>query len=902
MKNLPLMSAALAAAAALSGCGHGEKSSDSGVIFACDSFTVYTDSVVQGPYTARAVSPTEIVTDYRSRDAAASSPVVRFRFSLNSRDNELPTGGNHVALVTAKDAPVYTFGTTDGNISEREIDAAAADTLPTDTPWTLRLDMRPVLRGFDRDGYFATATGDTIYADDFKGVWVAGSVEPLSWDFENLYGNDAQKLHDRGDSIYEATIRVNPPVKRQPDPTGWKIKAPDNRFPQYTSRQTLVDALYNMAISDLASDIRPDGTYRAGKEWDGVWTRDVSYAIYLALAYLDPERSIASLRAKVNRGRIIQDTGTGGAWPVSSDRLVWATAAWELYLMTGDRDWLRESRDVIAASVADDMLVTYDPQYNLMHGEQSYLDWREQTYPRWMQPADIFGSMCLGTNVVASHAFDVLDRMNRELGVTDTVSAPRARSIATAVNDRLWIPNRGYYSEYLYGQPYPIASEATENLGQALAVIFNVATPDMARSIMKKTPVLPYGTPSVFPQMRDIKPYHNDAVWPFVQAFWNIAAAKAGNSAALTAGIGAIYRAAALFATNKELFVAHNGDYRGTAVNSDAQLWSAAGNAAMVLRVYMGMTLAEDGIHFAPVVPEALTGVKKLTGLRYRGSTVDVTVNGTGSEMLSFKIDGRLTENHVLPADIKPGHHTVEITLDNRPMPESEINLTEQTWMPATPTVTWTSPRNATMDCATPGVEYMLYLNGVSRQELVRPEFNLYEAPMFTAVNFVPILDETVWGFSPRPYYYFPEGSLTRLNAPDFAPAGTSFIRDKEKAARFVELTTRRNTRVAFRWTAPAEGGDYFIDVRYANGSGPINTENKCALRTLTVNGIAAGAIVMPQRGTGEWLSTGFSNMLPIRLKGGENVIAIEYIEPQNINMNVEVNTALIEYIRIIKK
>ncbi|MDE6495019.1 MAG: hypothetical protein K2L30_02130 [Duncaniella sp.] len=96
--------------------------------------------------------------------------------------------------------------------------------------------------------------------------------------------------------------------------------------------------------------------------------------------------------------------------------------------------------------------------------------------------------------------------------------------------------------------------------------------------------------------------------------------------------------------------------------------------------------------------------------------------------------------------------------------------------------------------------------------------------------------------------------------------------------------------------------GEYFVDVRYANGSGPINTDNKCAIRTLTVNGTRAGAIVMPQRGIGEWLSTGFSNMLTVTLHAGTNDLEISYITPENINMNGEVNTALIEYVRIIRK
>ena len=55
-----------------------------------------------------------------------------------------------------------------------------------------------------------------------------------------------------------------------------------------------------------------------------------------------------SLLRKVNKnGRIIQDTGTGGAWPCSTDRMIWAVAAWELYKVTGDKDWLQQAYMII---------------------------------------------------------------------------------------------------------------------------------------------------------------------------------------------------------------------------------------------------------------------------------------------------------------------------------------------------------------------------------------------------------------------------------------------------------------------------------------------------------------------------------------------------------------------------
>ncbi len=885
------------AALCLASCGSRHAAPD--YLFSCDDFTVYPDSVVEGAFTARALSALEIVTDYRSPDNAAASPLARFRFSINSRDNEMDPSLSHTAVIGVPgDTIVYEFGST---AADPKAEAAATDTLPKNTKWTVRVDMRPMLRAFARDGKYVTPTGDVIDADDFKGVWLAGSVEPLTWDFENLYGKHDRKLHDRGDSIYEVTLKMNPPSERTADPTGWRIDAPNADYPQYSSSQTLVDACYNMAIADIVSDIRPDGTFRAGKEWDGVWTRDVSYAVYLSLACLDPEKSMNSLRAKVKNGRIVQDTGTGGAWPVSSDRQVWAIAAWEIYKVTGNRSWLAEAYDVIAATLADDMKVTWDPAYSLMHGEQSYLDWREQTYPRWMQPADIFGSMCLGTNAVFARTFEIASEMARELGRESEIDYSSIHTrMVSAINDNLWIPNMGYYSEYLYCQPYPIQSQATDNLGQSLAVIFGIATPEMSESLIKNTPVTSWGTPSVYPQIPDIKPYHNDAVWPFVQAFWNLAAGKSRNTEALCAGLAAIYRAAALFGTNKELFVAHNGDYRGTAVNSDAQLWSAAGNAAMVLRVIAGMEFTADAIEFQPVVPAIFTGEKKITGLRYRNALIDITVSGTGDKIAAFRIDGKVADGNKFPASLT-GRHTVEIEMADNQIKPASFNLTDQAWMPVTPAVSWSTPRNARITNGDPSTNYQVYLNGTFEQQIQVNEYSLYDAQNLTAICFVPVSGERTLGFTPRPHLFIPAGYERILEAEDFAPAGTSFITDKEKAKKFVETTVDTNTRIEFTVNVP-RAGKWWADLRYANGMGPINTENKCAIRTLTVNGERVGALVMPQRGVGEWLSTGFTNMLPVSLQAGDNKITVEYQTPYNVNMNGEVNTALIDYLRLLKQ
>ena len=153
----------------------------------------------------------------------------------------------------------------------------------------------------------------------------------------------------------------------------------------------------------------------------GVWTRDVSYSSVLALAIVAPDAVRKSLVAKVDSaGRIIQDTGTGGSWPVSTDRMTWALAAWELYAVTGDRDWLRRAYDVIRRSAEADLHAIVDPETGLALGETSFMDWREQSYPRWMEPRDIARSAAIGTNTVHYATYRILAEMAEALGEPST--------------------------------------------------------------------------------------------------------------------------------------------------------------------------------------------------------------------------------------------------------------------------------------------------------------------------------------------------------------------------------------------------------------------------------------------------------------------------------------------------
>ena len=149
--------------------------------------------------------------------------------------------------------------------------------------------------------------------------------------------------------------------------TSMQLRDPGPQYVRYRKSEALpfvrtgniaFDALFALAGAEMrqnaVTEIR-DGNYNGGapiacecfatgEKWHYVWTRDLSYAADLGLAMLDPQRVRNSLEFKLSGYRpgiakaaqvagsrdglqVVQDTGSGGSWPVSTDRVAWAFAA-----------------------------------------------------------------------------------------------------------------------------------------------------------------------------------------------------------------------------------------------------------------------------------------------------------------------------------------------------------------------------------------------------------------------------------------------------------------------------------------------------------------------------------------------------------------------------------------------
>ncbi|MDE6756087.1 MAG: hypothetical protein K2J66_02975 [Muribaculaceae bacterium] len=740
----------------------------------------------------------------------------------------------------------------------------------------------------------ASQAGDIVATDAYR--WTGDSI--IQGEYKAYAPSDVEIISD-----YSAQPHYFMPIEKR-----WKLRNDISSYPKLRSDNRLHNAIYNMGLDEMVNAVEPDTTLRTGKEWAGVWTRDVSYSIILSMSYLQPEASKISLMKKVTpTGRIIQDTGSGGAWPVSSDRMIWAVAAYELYKVTGDRDWLEYIYPIIKNSLEDDFEITY--VNGAVNGETSFIDWREQSHPKWMQTVDIYASQAQNTGAVHVAALDVLSKIAAELGKKDDAAkyAEMSKSLNDSIIKKFWMPEKGTMAMYTYGREYPIINPRSETLGQAFAILYDQVPDSMAATITENVPTTPYGPAIFFPQIKDMPAYHNNALWPWVASYWVLANAKTGNEEGVMEGIGSVFRPAALFTTNKENFNLDNGDI-ATELNSSNMLWCLAGNLAITHRVLFGITFETDGLHISPFVPKALAGTRSLEGFDYRGSKIDITVNGYGNRVKDITVNGKRLKDvngAVIPARPK-GNYNVVVTMADNDIAPMKVNRTANVKSPLTPLTRFT--HDADIAATNPGAPYentlqwnpIEYIAGYivlrDGERIARTRQTSFDASVPGVYQVIGVDADGVESFASEPLSNQPSvrvkpaATATVLKSKEVSYQPDGGVINGYSGNGFAE-TDHNTAPVVFDIDAD---GDYFLSLRYANGNGPVNTENKCAVRTLFVDGVKAGTVVMPQRGVGNWDDWGMTNYIPVSLTKGKHKITIEMM-PYDENMNLATNHAIID-------
>lgn len=622
-------------------------------------------------------------------------------------------------------------------------------------------------------------------------------------------------------------------------------------YPQFTGSSVLMNAVYNLSLDALVQNLQTERSHSNLSSRTSIQTRDMSYSVLLSLAQLEPEQAKTALMKQVVNNRIVPHT----SWPVYADHIVWAMAAWEVYKFTGDQVWLQQAYSVIQNTVSTDQAILPDPKTGLLRGTTSALDGCS-SYPLWMDATDLSASQSLSVNAAYVRVYQILAEMGTLLRQPEAWTQ-KADTLQKAINQHLWNEEQGYYVQGIYGRDNKTTAPQSDALGEALAVLYGIATDDRAMDVLKNTPVLELGIPCTYPLSSQVGAQSVEAACPYAHVFWTLAGVKLQHSKVVQHGLASGLRQSAFLLTQKP---------------SDAQttfsVGNAAGQLALFYHVLFGLEAQTDKLTFAPVVPRSFRGIYKLTNFKYRNVLLNITVSGYGTNIKSFKVNGEEKTDFEIAAN-QSGTFTIEMVLNNRDS-RKPINLVEAFTVPVAPTLSL-SDTTLTWTATPEAVFYEVYRNGMLLQTSSDTILHLAPDTEPTEYQVVATNQEKIESYRSNPIFAAP---FTHV----FVIEPERFVRKSAKARSgfnglgYIELKDGDTTSIQMNVTLK-EAGMYRLTARYATNLSSALAGSTSAIRMLHVNETQSHVLVMPAQTLQTWWNT---SPLYIQLEEGRNRISIQ--------------------------
>ena len=442
-------------------------------------------------------------------------------------------------------------------------------------------------------------------------------------------------------------------------------------------------AAYNQTGLLTAS---PGTFFRAGAGYAQPWTRDASVNSWSAGSLLAPGVARNTLWSVVRRGAeghlIVQQDNQW--W----DQVIWIEAAWNHYLVTGDRAFLRDAYDAAEHTLTANREAHFNAEQGLFEGP-AFLNDGIAGYPA--PPADATESrgsfvldypgadkvMALSTNCLYVAAFRAAAAMAVELKLPANVAArwnEAADALASRIRERFWMTAAQRYGYLISAdgklEPYQ------EGSGLAFALLFGVATPEQATVMLRSAHEEPAGMPDVWPAFA-----RYDADRPRTAQRGDMATDRG----AVGGGGGAMRQCCGVCAGGGNAGAA--GGCGPQSLLGDLQQQDGCAGRRLAGGARLGFGAGPDmvcngipahglrrAVWDAVSMPAGCSlrrccrkvGVRlSLTGLQYRQAVLTVHLGGAGTVVRNVRIDGITQKVALVPAGLQ-GRHVVEIEMAER--------------------------------------------------------------------------------------------------------------------------------------------------------------------------------------------------------------------------------------------
>ena len=763
--------------------------------------------------------------------------------------------------------------------------------------------------------YRFIAVGDELNAINIEAQngYAQGSRLPAYYlssqfeaDLEYVYGY-SYTLSPDGIVDTKGTVTVNSPTSITSTTSGtaktWNQVKKTSDMPVFRAPNTpLAEAVYNLSMEETVINKFESefGTaFYTGEKWPKVWTRDTAMACEFSLAAIYPEISLNCAKEKVvhfNGFKVFEeDTGTGGSYPVSTDKIITYLSVWEIYLSTGDESVLEYFYDICLDNIKQDYNTVWDSESGLMKGETCGLDWRSQTYPDWMgneveeSLANIAEGKAASVNLIYLGVLQRMIQTAEILGKEDgKYLQEKYDALYEAVTTRLWHDELGAYAAWEYpsymGAPLAYKIDCIAN---GYALWFGIGSEEQLDSIAENYPLVTYGANVVYPNKQgDLEHkdriYHNRGVWPGWEAQLMLAGAQHGYDELSEEIWNSCITAAATSLVNKEVVDFTTGE--GIHVNH--QLWSIAATLSGYYKLLFGMIYDTDGITFEPYVPQWMEGPFYIDNFKYCDATIDLSLTGKGSEIVSITVNGEnVGTSYTLPFGAS-GEYKIDIVVQEKAneYADETVNLNDaknHVISPKMPVATLKG--NILSWGAQSGCTYKVWTGS----EYIDVQKNSYtiDPSVYGAYSVVVVSKDGVWSEMSRPIVVSPSRIKIEAESCTLNGLGTTTVEGKKVVNDTFSSSYDRSLTIK---TNIKEAGQYLFWACYNDNSSndPTSCSN-AAIRSVFVDGKDVGALVFPVVNYNFQTST----HLLIDLEAGNHEIVVKFDKANNYDSNMSQDT-----------
>ena len=428
----------------------------------------------------------------------------------------------------------------------------------------------------------------------------------------------------------------------------------------FVTGNALQDSALRVAVWTIDHNTE-NSLLKAGADYGGEWTRDISMNSWNAVSLLRPDVAEFSLWSVTENRQTIGHQ----YW----DKILWTIAAWNHFVVTGNETFLREAYYCCKRTMQQLEDTCLDAKYGLFMGPAVFQDgitaYEEPIYDTTLEfqsyvltHPNSHTIKCLSTNCVYYEAYLCLKEMA-------LICEPVLASSYQKKADQLKKQIRHYFYNKKEQKLYYLIDHTgkihdfQEGLGNAFAVLFDVLTPKEQDAVLSKLYVSPSGIPSVWPSFKrhsvERPGRHNVMVWPHVCMYYAAACAHANRMDLFHDEMARITHLATQCDPKgevnfHEIYTVDGVPSGGWQVGGfwpplNHQTWCATGYLRNYLNVILGMQFEKEGIHFHPI--GSTVGTITATDLHYRNAVLNVTIEGQGGKMVSCMINGQPAEPFV---------------------------------------------------------------------------------------------------------------------------------------------------------------------------------------------------------------------------------------------------------------